>query len=344
MRNAECRMLKGESCPHEGMRRSGSVHAITARSSAKVRGAFTLVEILVVVAIIVILLVSVVTLGGWAVRKGQSKNTEGMLRIVADALEQFAADAPLAAVKQPGGAGQVAYVSRYGKYPADELEVYGSGIPGSTQGRSLAPGGGVVVPDAGGGYQRMTFVLGGAAPQFENRDIATMLLAIELHSESAAQILSRVSEKHLVAVPLDGAGDPVQYLDRDRDGKYNPKDDEPLRWLVDDWQVPVTYFSQRDFRDGAAESSNHPQADGWSWNEVSTRLVKMNGGAPVLMSWGPDGKDQRTEVNQTGATAANIATDLLGLDGSAKDRIDNPLNADNVYANPALAEKLAGGK
>lgn len=305
------------------------------------RGAFTLVEILVVVAIIVILLVSVVTLGGWAVRKGQSKNTEGMLRIVADALEQFAADAPLAAVKQPGGAGQVTYVSRYGKYPADELEVYGSGIPGATQGRSLAPGGGVIVPDSGE-FQDMTFILGGAAPQYENRDIATMLLAIELHSESAAQILSRVSEKHLAAVPLDGAGDPVQYLDRNGDGKYNPKDDEALRWLVDDWQVPVTYFAQRDFRAGATPSSNRQQD--WSWNEVSTRLVKMNGGAPVLMSWGPDGKDQRTPENQTGSTAANIATDLLGLDGSALDRIDNPLNADNVYANPALAEKLASGK
>lgn len=305
------------------------------------RGAFTLVEILVVVAIIVILLVSVVTLGGWAVRKGQSKNTEGMLRIVAEALEQFAADAPLAAVKQPGGAGQVTYVSRYGNYPADELEVYGSGIPGATQGRSLAPGGGVVVPDSGE-FQDMTFILGGAAPQYENRDIAAMLLAIELHSESAAQILSRVSEKHLVAVPVDAAGDPVQYLDRNGDGKYNPKDDEGLRWLVDDWQVPVSYFAQRDFRAGATPSSNRQQD--WSWNEVSTRLVKMNGGAPVLMSWGPDGKDQRTPENQTGSTAANIATDLLGLDGSAPNRIDNPLNADNVYANPALAEKLAGGK
>lgn len=336
MSNIELRMRTTASDRSNRLRVRGASSAGLFR-----RGAFTLVEILVVVAIIVILLVSVVTLGGWAVRKGQSKNTEGMLRIVADALEQFAADAPLAAVKQPGGAGQVTYVSRYGKYPADELEVYGSGIPGATQGRSLAPGGGVIVPDSGE-FQDMTFILGGAAPQYENRDIATMLLAIELHSESAAQILSRVSEKHLAAVPLDGAGDPVQYLDRNGDGKYNPKDDEALRWLVDDWQVPVTYFAQRDFRAGATPSSNRQQD--WSWNEVSTRLVKMNGGAPVLMSWGPDGKDQRTPENQTGSTAANIATDLLGLDGSALDRIDNPLNADNVYANPALAEKLAGGK
>lgn len=329
-------------------RRAGVVRAV--------RPAFTLIELLVVIAIIAILLTAVVTVGGWAVRKGQSKNTESVLRIVAEACEQFADKKPLSAIRQASSGGStLSYVGRYGDpktgraYPPDELEPFTRlGLPGSRPnppaGNSLVPGGGLVVPDPGGGYPELLFYRdGNPRPEMEHRDMLAMVVAIELFCEEATATLDHIPSRNRIAPPTGDDRQPIHFLDRNANGRFDA-DDEPIRWVVDDWGHPIGYMAQRDYRVNGSSVPSSNRMSGWSWNEVSTRLVKLNGGAPVIFSWGPDGDEQLTSAAQSAGSAANLGADLMGTDGSVKDVIDNPMNLDNVYANPALSAALTRGK
>ena len=87
-------------------------------------------------------------------------------------------------------------------------------------------------------------------------------------------------------------------------------------------------------------SSNHPD-----WNEASTKLIRLNHGRPIIMSYGPDGTDQLTAAAMTAAPGgANWSgpPSLVG-DFMHNGLIDHPLNADNVYADQGLKEKLTKG-
>ena len=74
------------------------------------------------------------------------------------------------------------------------------------------------------------------------------------------------------------------------------------------------------------------------WNEASTALIRLNGGQPIIMSYGPDGRDQLSKDSLSADPTASLVADFV-----ANQRIDNPLNEDNVYADPAAKEKLAKG-
>ncbi len=336
------------SCGISAFRRFGVSSAPRAR-----RAGFTLIELLVVVAIILVLLAAIVHVGGWAFHKGQAKNTEAVLGILADACTQFKESAPLGAVKQKSASasGIVTYAGRYGNYPPDELEIFSKhGLPGSDpkppDGNPLIPGGASIRPDLfPQPYDDMKFYTtgAGAKPEFEHRDNAALVLAIELFSEEAASTLARIPSRNWKPVANDSGGKPLVYIDRDASDDYTDGD-EPIRYVVDNWTVPIAYMAQRDYRaSNPVDSSNH-KTD-WSWNQVSSRLVKLNGDAPVIFSWGPDGREQLTEAGMGAEGKAHLGADwMTTLDNSAKDRVDFPLNTDNVYANPALSEILSKGK
>jgi len=305
--------------------------------------AFSLIELLVVIVIITVLLGAVVTVGRGVVNKGQLRDTEAMLKVVRQAVDQFHDEAPLAGVSQPAGGGdRVFYTARYGNYPPDELEVFTVlGLPDSSPpGGSLAPGRAEMEPspEEPNTYPNMKFHNQITTEQdyaLEHRDQAAMLLAIRLFSDRASSILDAISPRFWSDGAVDRDGKPIQYLDRGKKKGFD-SDDEQIRWLVDAWGVPISYMAQRDW-DAAGEgqdSSNHLY-----WNQASTEMIALNGGAPILMSYGPNGRNQLTEAN-----VDNDFTAVLIGDWVDNRRIDNPLNDDNAYADSTLAPALARGK
>ena len=154
---------------------------------------------------------------------------------------------------------------------------------------------------------------------------------------------------------------PVIWLDRPKrpgdtpDGKWGSEDVQ-LRYIVDAWDTPLSYFAQRDWSkketatvSSARVSSNHPL-----WNQASSTFLRLNGGKPIIMSYGPDGKDQlKKEAMTTSASGETGDADALASmvgdfaaypDSSVDGKINHPLNDDNIYLNPELREKLAQGR
>ena len=68
-------------------------------------------------------------------------------------------------------------------------------------------------------------------------------------------------------------------------------------------------------------------------------MIHLNGKRPVIMSYGPSGPEQFTRSVQT-ETDGGV---FLAADWVDNQRIDHPYHADNIYANPALKEKLTEG-
>jgi len=291
------------------------------------------------------LVAAVVTLGGWAVRRAQSRNTESTLKIVQDALDQFAGEAPLQSVQQkqrhPPREEFVKYKDRYGQYPPDELEMFTkAGLPRSIAAEgTLAPGGAVVKPglEPSDKYPFMKFYTKGLPDEevaLEHRDLAAMVLAIDLFSDSASSILGQIPSRFRSEGATSQDGTPLQFLDR-KDNGWTLTDDEQIRYIVDAWGVPLGYFAERNAPQTVDIRLLHPSRNAKGWNRTSTELIHLNRGKPVIFSYGPNGKDQLTESN---------ADSVLAVDWKDNKRIDNPLNDDNVYVDPSLAERLARGK
>ena len=214
---------------------------------------------------------------------------------------------------------------------------------------ALRAGESVIVPDGtvGTGYPTMRFAtdLDAGDSAEEHRDLAAMILTIELYGDASTAILDQIDDRYRT----DGAYDAstgkkvlTQYLDRDGVvDEFDPAEDHQIRYIVDDWGLPLSYLAQCDYKPNkSVASSNYPE-----WNRASTQMVQLNGGVPIIMSYGSDGKQQCTQ-EMMGATAlvSSVADWEGDAPGSTPDKIDHPLNADNVYVDSGLAEKLAKGK
>jgi len=315
------------------------------------RRAFTLIELVVVVALIVILISAIFVGGPKLINKSRTMQTQSVLVVVRDILEQF----KLERTENPGimiisrqGNPKRSYKERYGLYPPDELEVFtDAGLPGSgPDGRTLAPGGYTVVPGvpAGSSYSmpmnRYRDAESVNAPEFENRDLAAMILAIELYGTESKVMLDGIAKNNRSAGTLDPSKPkptPVQFLDRNGDEVWTPQEDLQIRYIVDNWGVPLGYMSERD-NDHTASPDNVPSSNHPDWNHASTDMVQLNGGQPVVFSWGANGGEQLTKEVFTDSPTASMVTDWID-----NFRIDNPLNDDNVYAEESLGEKLRIG-
>lgn len=308
------------------------------------RRGFTLVELLVVMVVIGILVAATIKVGTSVIDKGKSNLTEATLKIAADAVEQFRRDEPVFATARWGTG---TYKDRYGLYPPDELEVF------SLQGLAAPAGGSPLklvrsvsavepAPTAGPTYAAMNFytdVSDPATAAIEHRDLAAMILAIDRAGGEAAVHLSRIPKRYRAAGPVDGNGRPVQFFDTNGDGAWDSDVDDQILYIVDDWGMPISYLAQRDWRSGGTNlaSSNHAM-----WNKASTEMIRVNSGRPILMSYGPNGRDQLTAEAMGNNAEACLVTDWAGIAiGTTAGRIDHPLNADNVYADELLAEQLS---
>ncbi len=352
MRNGELGMRNGES--HVGIRR-------IPHSAFRIRrSALTLVELLIVIIVIGILVSAILVASSGFINKGRANNTQSVLQIVADAVEEFkreqAAKPTITRARQPklgGPAGvTVNYFDRYGPYPPDELEVFSAvGLPGSVppvppKTNSLAAGGAVIVPPPP--WPPMRFYKDGSQNDaVENRDQAAMIVAIETLSESASAILDRIPDRNRTVGALQADGTPALFLDRTGGaiGAWDANDHQ-IRLIVDDWGNPISYFAQRDWQPASGTFTPIPSTNHKDWNHVSTEIIRLNGGQPVIFSYGPNGKDQLTKDAMGANGTATLMSDMHPTTPGPGDQefvIDNPFNADNVYANPALKEKLAKG-
>jgi len=301
---------------------------------------FTLVELLVVMAIMAVLIAAVMVASTTLIDRAKTSNTRAVLTIVLQAVEEFEREQRA----NPTIAQNSAYVDRYGYFPPDELEVFSSAddFPGGPMNRSLAPGGAEIVPDPGSAYPPMKFYTQGLTPDEaakEHRDLAAMIVAIETLGDASSVILDGLSERNRVSGPVDAtSGDPLVFLDRNANGNWDPLEDLEVRYIVDDWGVSLSYFAQRDWVKGlgaATRSNNHG-----AWNEASTVFIRNNDGQPVIMSYGPNGKDQLTAEAMGANGTASLVWDF---EGEKDDKVTNLLNFDNIYSNPSLKEKLAEG-
>lgn len=324
------------------------------------RSALTLVEILVVIVIMTILASGLVVATTSILNKARTTNTQAVLRVVSDAIESFKReqqDNPrMTRVIHGAGNTRVTYKNRYGLYPPDELEVYTPlGIPGSNPpGGSLAGKNNNIIPSPEStNWKAMRYYQNGIVEEdaLEHRDLLAMITAIELYSEAGAAALSKLPSRNRTTGPVDAKGDPSIFLDRafgkTGNGSWDAEDYQ-IRYIVDGWGVPISYLAQRDFKEDNPTktiSSNHP-----GWNQASTEIIRLNRGQPVIMSYGPNGKDQLTQEwmeTQPGSstTGKSIKIAKASLVGDFEDdhKVNHPLNEDNVYLDPSLKERLAKG-
>ena len=97
--------------PRSAIRRHGGI---------RFPGAFTLIEMLVVIAIIMILLGSVLVAGNAILTRSKIRNTRAVLQVVDSALDEFQRQKPsiLGAKQDWVKGGKVRYSERYGSYRA----------------------------------------------------------------------------------------------------------------------------------------------------------------------------------------------------------------------------------
>ncbi len=353
MRGSESLVIANDSARQLVKRRRVPVAVLRPRPAS--RGAFTLVELLVVISIILVLLGAVIVAGPRLLNTGRSQTTQLMLVAVRDAVEEFRREQtekptltrPL--TTKVTGCVATTYRKRYDAYPPDELEVLAEmGLPCFCQDSSAAPGKAVIRPSpmTGGKYEDMKFF-----PQIpptdnpEFRDNMVLTLAIDLFGQSSKMMLEQIAANNRRDVPPASGGAPSVYLDVNVNNMFDPSVDKTPYYLVDSWGVPIGYFAQRDFdanrTNTVLESSNHRKY----WGPAVSNMVKRNGGQPIIFSYGPDGEDQLTSEVQTADPEANMVADWMKggslTSANAKEGvIDHPLNRDNVYADPIVKQRL----
>ena len=289
------------------------------------RTAFTMVELLVVVAVIAILLGAILAGGSALISKAKARDTRALFLTLTLAVEQFKDDAPAAKV---GG-----YITRYANYPPDELEVFSTadGIP---SGGSLVPTGARLEDGSDASFTSPLNAV-------EHRDVKAMALAARLFSAGAAEILDQVDERFRrqgqTATGL------AEYYDRNHTGSNNSFR-EPLVYYVDSWGTPIEYYATNlPGPSGSADVDTDNSPTSGSRRIASTAFLGANNGVPVFVSYGPDGEDQFAQdfIDSVGCTqlVCDFNNDYVG--GAMDRAINHKLNADNVYSSPDLAAKLA---
>ena len=287
------------------------------------QSAFTLIELLVVIAVIAILIGAIIGVSSSVIAGGKARDTQAMLLVLDQAIEQFKEDM----LERPrfSGSTKTNYETRYGVYPPDELEAFtddGDFDP-NTFLPTISPGSGVDLTDDGGTPLDLTDV--------QNRGAKAMALAIKLYSPAGGDFLDLISDRFRRTMGNrqdDFHGDDsVEQLDRTVP--------EPLVYFVDAWGTPIDYFATNDITVTADSDPSDLRRD------ASTAFVRANNGVPLLVSYGPDGLDQFAQdfIDAEGET--DLVADFHGDDPVRT--IDHRLNADNVYSDPDIAEKLAAG-
>ncbi|MCH8969678.1 MAG: prepilin-type N-terminal cleavage/methylation domain-containing protein [Planctomycetes bacterium] len=271
------------------------------------RRAFSLVEMLVVIGIIVIILSVVLLIGQGAINNAKVSHTRVMLEQLNTAISAYSRNNPFASIN--------AVKNRYGPYPPDELMAFD---PSST-----TPGLGNINLMPGGIGQ---FVKVGVSPI--NDDLgagdyvpqgAVKALVWGLRSLPASrEIYDSIPDRFRETAPTN-----VEFFDINGNGSFDPLTDKEVQYLVDGWGHPIEYFAIRELAMGEIPTSH-------AW--VAQKLVQSNKNLPVLVSYGLDGDvqfdaemtlEQEFERTNPGESlfTSQLHQDNIYLDDALKDRI-----------------------
>ncbi len=284
--------------------------SLSIRSSGR---AFTLIEILVVVAVLAIL-IGMAFRGATAMTESAKvRETEGLLQALTQAIDAY----KLEVGQSRAGGGAVAVL--YNGSPPDDWRVFtfaGANLAGNVV---KMVSGNPVLPD----LTETRDATSGAMTSPNGRshgDVRAMVLAMRLRSPKASEILDGINEKYRVNEgnlffnPGDGT-DPI-----------------PLTHYVDGWGTPIEYFSVC-----TSATSTDPR------ERAAFGIVHNSNVEAVLVSYGPNGPDQFTGdfFNDPAYGDTSVISDFNGgCTNCTVGKIDHILNQDNIYSSETLKERM----
>lgn len=298
--------------------------------------AFTLVELIVAMAVIAILISAIFGVSISVINSGKVRDTQATLDTLELAVDQFRKDAPLGKM--------TTYNQRFiANSPPDELDVFvenGYLWPATSKSLNIAKAG-TKLTDAAHGDLDLD------DPSMFARGTKAMALTISLYgSEETASILDRVDARYRRSM---GTAE-VLYYDPGVGTTQRP--DASLVYFVDSWETPIDYFStyMTDPTTSPRAKSDRPPAM-VSMNarrDTSDALVRANNNEPVFVSYGPDGPEQFAwDFRDDDGLPFDIVKDWEDYrsdPGDKTPRLDHKFNEDNVYSNPDLPVRLGVGQ
>ena len=308
MRNAECGLQIAKCAGACGLRDVSCFEIRNPKSETRNRlSAFSLVEMLVVIGIIVIILSVVLLVGQGVINNARVKNNRVMLEQLNTAISAYSQNNPFASIN--------AVKKRYGPYPPDELMAFdrASDSPGLVN-VNLMPG----------GIGR--FVKVGVSPINDNLGDddyvlqgAVKALVWSLRSLPASrEIYDSISDRFKETVPTD-----VEFFDINGNGTFDPLTDKEVQYVVDGWGHPIEYFAIREFATGEVPTSH-------AW--IAQKLVQSNKNLPVLVSYGLDGDVQLD-------AAMTLEQEYEGAN-PGESLFTSQLHQDNIYLDDALKDRI----
>jgi prepilin-type N-terminal cleavage/methylation domain-containing protein len=293
--------------------------------SPRRRPAFTLVELLLVMAILVVLISALIVVGRSQIAKGKAREAHTMLSTLQSAAQQFAAEKPLSKVK--------GYAARYGDYPPDELDGFlkGVGILGS--------GGALVVP---GGTDLK--IPSNKIENVRNGDIKAFALAVRLYSQEGAATLDRIPSKYRAPAVKDASGTPLEFLHHGDGNTFKTGQDVPLDYFVDPWGTPIAYFAAKTGGPSVWDSNTNNVAKVGNRQLTTQVLRSLSNDVPVFVSYGPDGPGQFAADFLVGGKYPPDLVQDIGDEPDGADRVvNNTLNADNLYSIESAQSRILQG-
>ncbi len=272
--------------------------------------AFSLVELLVVLAVLSLLIGMAFKGASSMTESAKVRETEGLFAALNQAVDAYELEA-----KQSRAGGGVA--QRYQKLPPDDMTLFVNGVMAS--GTVIDPEGDYLFYDL---RDPSTGILTSFA--HNHSDVRAMVLAMRLRSPRASEILDGINKKYVV-----------------NEGKleFNPGDGTesiPLVHYVDGWGTEIEYFANGFNYDGAGVR-----------DLASTALVHKNNGEPLFVSYGPNGSEQLSEdflfdpsYGDTSIIADFIGADVGGNILTPEGLINHELNQDNVYSSDTFKERM----
>jgi len=282
--------------------------------------AFSLVEILVVIAIIGILL-AVVFKGGTAlIGSSKSRETSALLKKLDLAIDEYKREVDTSRIPR------AKYV--FNGSPPDDLRVF-LGQPVTLGGCSLQmrntgailrnnspiPVNQLIDPrDADG---RLSV----PPDQLLHADIRAMVLAMRLYSPKAKAVLDTIDAKYW-ATP-------------DETLVYQPSPNAPtirLDYLVDAWGQPLEYY---------ATCICDPSQPLTPREIVSNAFVHENNDGGVAASYGPDGAEQfAADMIAAEGDSSLVADFYQEIKAGGKGLLNHRLNSDNLYSSDFFTNRI----
>jgi len=297
-------------------------HATASVWRREAAAGFTLVEILVVIAIIGILL-SIVFKGGSAlVENARKRDTEALLNKLNLALDEY---------RREVDTSRIPYAKNiFNGAPPDDLRVFygttvtvgGCPVQMRNTGAILQNGTPVSANALVDSRNTSTGQLSDPTAPLIHGDIRAMVLGIRLNSPKANAILKSIDPKYWASPEqvngYEFAADPTS---------NDPTTRIPLDFLLDGWGRPLEYFSTCICRD---VSSLTPR------DRVSNAFVHVNNDGPILVSYGADGDEQfaADRLASEGDTSSVVA------DYFPDNLMNSPFNSDNVYSSDFFTNRI----